>query len=50
MRLGLPIVATDVGGVAEAVDPGVDTLVESGSVSALAEALVKRLQAPARHT
>jgi glycosyltransferase involved in cell wall biosynthesis len=45
--LGLPVVATDVGGIREAVDRGVEgILVESGDRSALADAYVELASRP----
>jgi glycosyltransferase involved in cell wall biosynthesis len=49
LALGLPVVATRVGGVAELVTDGVDAvLVPAGEPDALADALVALAQDPAR--
>jgi len=49
MALGLPIVATDVGGITEAVHDGVSgTIVPPGNPEALADALAALLRDPAR--
>lgn len=48
MAFGLPVVATRVGGVAEALGPGAGLLCEPGDVPALAQALLALLQDPAR--
>src|SRR5690606_10023317 len=39
MRAGLPVVASDVGGIGEALTPGCGSLVEPGSAAVLADAL-----------
>lgn len=46
MRAGLPVVASDVGGIGEALTPGCGTLVEPGSPAALADALAPLIRDP----
>lgn len=46
MRAGLPVVASDVGGIGEAVTPECGTLVAAGSASALADALAPLIRDP----
>lgn len=47
MACGTPVVATDVGGVAEIIDPGLDELVEPGNDQDLARAIRDRWRNPA---
>lgn len=47
LAAGLPVVATDVGGVPDAVDPGVEgVLVPCNDIDALAQAIVELVEAP----
>ena len=48
MACGRPVVATDVAGVRESVGEGCGAIVPTGAVTAMAAALVERLQDPAR--
>ena len=48
MRAGLPVIASDVGGIGEAVRPDVGALVRAGSAPALADALAPLIRDPQR--
>lgn len=41
MSAGLPVIATDVGGISEAIDPSCGFLIKRGDLAGLQEALIK---------